>query len=152
MTSPEITIVDTTPAHLREMAIAMHTQTAETAERLGMKPGKALWRSYKQSLICKTIFINGKIAAIFGLGGVMMGDTGLPWLVMTPEVDNHPFRVAFRYRKELEKMQAMFPVLQDFVDEANTKAVRMLELMGFTIGDERIKVNYVNLRRAERRA
>ncbi len=151
MTSPEIIIIDTIPEHLREMAGKMHSNIAETALKLGMPAHKALWRSYKQSLICKTAFIDGEIAAIFGIGGNIMCEIGLPWLVLSPASDNHPFRIAFRYRKELENMQKMFPVLQDYVDETNEKAIRMLELMGFKVSKNVVKINDVGLRMAERR-
>lgn len=152
MGNPEIIIVDTKPEHLREMAGKMHANISSTVLRLGVSPKKALWKSFKTSLICRTAFINGEIAAIWGLGGEMMGDVGLPWLILAPAADDYPMRVAFAYRRELEKMQRMFPLLIDLVDETNEKAVRMLELMNFKISKERFTVNDVNLRKAERRA
>src|SRR6185312_15187362 len=114
MTNLEITTVDTIPSHIREMADKMHAETAQTALKMGVSPHKALWNSYKKSLICKTIFIDGKIAAIFGLAGSLFGEIGQPFLVMTPEVDEYPMRVAFVYRRELKKMAEMFPVLEDY--------------------------------------
>lgn len=148
--NPEITIVETRPEHIRMMAESMHERTSSTALRIGVSPRKALWRSYKQSIICRTAFINGKIAAVWGLAGTLMGETGYPWLVMAPVADDYPFKVAFIYRQELKRMQGMFPVLEDFVDETHDKAIRLLELMGFTIGTERIQAGEVVLRRAER--
>jgi len=151
MTSPEITILDTTAAHIREMVNVMHEQTAQTAHNMGYTPKKLLWHSYKQSFMCKSVFINGKIGAIFGISGVLYGETGQPWLVMSDEVNDYPFKVAFIYRKELEKFQSMFPVLEDYVDETNEKAIRLLELMKFNVSKNTIPLGGVNLRRAERR-
>lgn len=152
MDSPEITIVETTPKHIRQLAGAIDEVTAKTAASIGLTPHQALWRSYKQSIICKTAFINGKIAAIWGISGVIFADTGQPWLVMSPDIEEYPFRVAFRYRKELEKMQMMFPILEEYVDETNGKAIRMLELMGFVVSKNRIPLGDAVLRRAERRS
>ncbi len=149
MSNPDIQIIDCEAKHIREMAEKMDDRTAETALRLGMAPNKALWKSYKQSLYCKAAFINGKLAAIWGLGGVLFGEKGLPWLVLSPEADEYPMRVAFVYRQELKKMAKMFPVLEDFVDESHEKAVRMLELMGFKT-KERIIKNDMTLLRTER--
>lgn len=149
MANPDINIVNTEPQHIRMMAGCMHQRIADTALRLGIAPHKALWRSYKESIICLTAFINGEIAAIWGIGGTLFGEIGHPWLVLSPEADDYPMRVAFIYKKELQKMAKMFPVLEDFVDESHEKAVRMLELMGFKM-TERITVGDVNLRRAER--
>lgn len=152
MTNPEIIVIDTISAHIREMSSAMHAETAETARKLGMEPHKALWHSYRKSLICRSIFIDGKIAAIFGIGGVMLGEVGQPFLVMTPEVDEYPMRVAFAYKRELRKMAEMFPVLEDYIDETNEKGIGMLKLMGFKISKNKIPLGDAVLLHAERRA
>lgn len=152
MENPEIYICDAEAKHIRQMSTTMDSRTAETALRLGITPGKALWRSYKESLFCRAAFINGKLTAIWGLGGVMFGEVGKPWLVMTPEANDYPFKVAFIYKRELKKMATMFPVLEDYVDETHKKAVRMLELMGFKMDGEKLTIGDVNLLRAERRA
>jgi hypothetical protein len=148
--SAKITIVETVPAHLREMCSRMDVHTAETSLRLGIPPNKALWRNYKRSVIIKSAFIDGKLAAIWGCVGTLLSQVGYPWLVMTPEVSVHPHSVAFVYRKEVHKMQGMFPKLVDYVDESNEKAVRMLMLMGFKLNEEQISRNGVVLRCAER--
>jgi hypothetical protein len=152
MTQPEIITIATTPRHIRDMAEVMHEQTAETAKKMGCEPRKLLWQSYKQSFMCKSIFINGKIGAIFGIGGILFGETGRPWLILSDEVNDYPFKVAFIYKKELEKFQHMFPILEDYVNQDDEKAIRMLELMKFNVSKNVIPVGDVVFRRAERRA
>lgn len=149
--TPEITITNTCPFHLREMAEAMSVDSAEIAYKLGFTPLKALWQSYRGSIICKTAHINGKIAAIWGLSGSVFSDTARPWLIMTPETKEHPMRVAFRYRKELENMLKMFPILEDYVPADNEASIRLLEIMGFKVSKNKIKVGDAVFRRAERR-
>lgn len=151
MTTPEIVIIETTPAHIALMAEAMDAVTRSTAEKIGMTPKKALWQSYRKSLVRKTAFIDGKIAAMWGVGGTVFSDIGQPWLVMTPEIEEHPFRVAFRYRKELNKFQYMFPCLEEYVDVTNKKAIRLLELMGFKLSKNIIPIGDGVFVRAERR-
>jgi hypothetical protein len=150
MTNPDITIEKTTLAHIRDMAEVMQEQTSEIAKKMGAEPRRLLWQSYKRSFMCKSVFINGKIAAIFGISGVLYGDVGMPWLILSDEVNEYPFRVAFMYKRELNKMQEMFPILQDYVDETNKKAIRMLELMGFQINKNKIQINDAVLLKAER--
>lgn len=152
MTQPDIQILDTAPEHLRLMASTMSADTAETALKLGMSVNQALWKSFKMSIYCKTAFINGKIAAIWGVGGSPFSDIAFPWLVMSDEAGEKPFKVAFIYRQELKKMQELFPTLVDYVNEKNEKAIRMLELMGFKIGHDAIRVGEVDLRCAMRSA
>ena len=148
---PTITTLETTPLHLRMMSEAMESASAETAVKMGLTPLKALWSSYRQSIICKSAFIDGKLAAIWGVSGSMFGDTGRVWLVLTPETQQYPFRVAFRYRKEINKMLDMFPILEEYVPEGNEKSIRMLELMGFKVSKNRIPLRDEVFRRAERR-
>ncbi len=150
--SPTITIEDTCPWHLRDMAQAMQADSAETAYKMGVTPLKALWSSYRESIICKSAFIDGKLSAIWGVRGNILSETGNPWLIMTPETQEYPMRVAFRYRAEINKMLEMFPCLEEFVPETNEKSIRMLELMGFKVSKNTITVGDEVFRRAERRA
>lgn len=150
--APTITIVDTAPYHLREMAQTMQADSANTAKKMGLTPLKALWSSYRQSLICKSAFIDGKLAAIWGISGSMFGEIGKPWLVLTPETQQHPMRVAFRYKKEINKMLNMFPILEEWVPETNEKSIKMLELMGFKVSKNTVKIGDEVFRKAERRA
>jgi len=152
MISPQITIEETTAAHIRDMVSVMHEQTAETAYKMGFSPHRLLWRSWKASIIAKSVFIDGKIGAIFGISGTLYGEVGMPWLILSDEVNDYPFRVAFAYRRELEKFQQMFPILEDYVSQDDTKAIRMLELMKFKIGKNAINVGDAVLYKAERRA
>lgn len=152
MHTPDIKILDTTAAHIRDMAATMHPDSAETALKLGVTPGQALWRSFRQSIYCKSAFIDGKIAAIWGLGGELYGNIGKAWLIVTEDVEEHPFKVAFIYRSELRKMQELYPVLEDYLDENNEKSARMLKIMGFEISKNKIPLGDAVLLRAERRA
>lgn len=150
MSELNIEIVETIPAHVRMMAHDMHESTAQTAIALGTTPHVLLWKSYKKSIICKTAFFNGKIAAIWGLSGELFGDKGHPWLIMSPVVDDHPMRVAFIYRKEVKNFQTMFPILEDYIDINSTKTLKMLELMGFNFDPEPIQHGAVQFVRAWR--
>lgn len=150
--NPTITIVETCPYHLREMAEAMSADSVDVAYGIGLTPLRALWSSYRKSIYCKTAFIDGKIAAIWGLNGVVFSDTAMPWLIMTPETMEYPMRVAFRYRKELEIMLKMFPCLEEYVPVDNVDSIRLLELMGFKVSKNKVQCGSVMLHRAEQRA
>ena len=147
-----IEIRNTYPYDLREMAEAMTADSKDVAERLGFTPLKALWKSYRNSLYCKTGLIDGKIAAIWGISGTMLAETGRPWLILSPEVNKNPIRVSFIYRKELNNMLKLFPVLEEWCPADNEPSIRMLELMGFKINKNKLPVGNVEYYRAERRA
>lgn len=152
MTYPHIFIDDTIPLHLRIMADTMQEHSAVMARRAGLTPLKALWSNYRQSLICKSVFINGNLCAIFGVVGSIMGESAMPWIAMTPEVQEHPMRVAFRFRRELGEMLKLFPVLEDYIEEENESAIRFMRLMGFRVSKNVTTMAGINFRKAERRA
>lgn len=71
---------------------------------------------------------------------------------MTPETRQYPMRVAFAFKRELNKMLEMFPILEDYVEAENDKHIRFMELMDFTANKNVIKVGDINFRKMERRA
>ena len=148
---PNITIERTNPFHLREMSQAMSSDSIEIAKGLGTTPLRALWASYRKSVYCKSIFIGNEIVAIFGLAGSIFGDTGNPWLICAPAVEDYPFRTAFVYKRELQEMQKMFPVLEEYVPADNEKSIRLLTLMGFKVSKNKVQVGDIAYYQAERR-
>ncbi len=146
-----IEIRNTYPYDLRAMAEAMTADSKDVANNFGYTPLKALWTSYRNSLYCKTGYIEGKIAAIWGISGSMLAETGRPWLIISPDVKKSPLRVAFVYRKELNNMLKLFPILEEFVPADNEPSIRMLELMGFKVSKNKLPVGDIEYYRAERR-
>lgn len=131
MSNPAIEILDATPVHVRMLSQKLKTEEISSADALGMTPHAGLWQAYRKSLKKKTAFIDGEIAAMWGVAGVYLGTVGKPWLVLSPAVDEYPFRMIFCYRKELTDMLKLFPKLEEWVDVRNEKSVRLLEIMGF---------------------
>lgn len=133
----EVHIVDTTPEHVREIAKSLRPEDRQEIEAFGFPTNKALWRSYKSSILRKTALIDGKVAAIWGVGGTPLGNgEGCPWLMTSPLVEKvSPLRFARVYQEEVLKMLEIFPHLVNYVDSQYTKAIRLLDIIGFRIGE-----------------
>lgn len=131
---PEINIVNAEPWHVSELRNNLRTEDANEILRFGVSIERALWCSYKRAVIRKTAFIDGKIAAMWGVGGTFMGRTGVPWLMTTPEVKNiSPLRFARIYQEETKNMRKMFLRLENYVDLEYNSAIRLLDIIGFTV-------------------
>lgn len=131
---PEIDIIPTVPAHLREMANALRPEDEQEILSFGLTKEKALWQSYKYSILRKTALIDGKIAAIWGVSGTLLSNNGRPWLMTTPEVKRiSPLRFTRIYQKEALAMLEIFPQLCNIVETSYTEAIRLLEISGFTV-------------------
>ncbi len=131
-----IEIVPTTAAHIRELQRTLRDADRKEIEIYGFSSAKGLWRSYKEGLMNKTALFDGKVAAIWGCAGTYMGTTGQPWLLTSYEIEKiSPLLFARLYQKEVYKMLELFPHLVNFVAADYEKAVRLLSIIGFKIGE-----------------
>jgi hypothetical protein len=126
-------IVPTTAEHVYALAAVMRQGDRAELEATGVKVKRALWRGYRRSLWCRTAFVDGDIAAIWGLNASALSNYGVPWLLTAPAIERMP--VAFRREagREVARMLALCPVLENHVLTSYTGAVRLLRSLGFTV-------------------
>lgn len=132
--APMVTIVDAIGPHTISLKDNLRTQDADEILRFGITVQHALWQSYKTSVIRKTALIDGRVAAMWGVAGVFMGRVGVPWLLTSPEVKKvSPLRFCRIYQIEVMNMLKLFPRLENYVAMEYTAAIRLLEIIGFTV-------------------
>ena len=73
------------------------------------------------------------ILAIFGVAPSIREGIGHPWLLGTDGLARCRHVLLRQPQQYLEKMHALFPVLQNFVDVRNTQSVRWLAWLGFSV-------------------
>lgn len=131
----KIRIVPTRSQDIRDIAEKLRHEDLQEMLAMGY-PHRILWRSYKHSFMTKTAFIDGDIAAIWGVGGSPLGGEGKPWLVTTEVVNKvSPLAFARIYQDEVIRMINIFPRLANYVDASYTKAIRLLDIVGFSLGE-----------------
>lgn len=129
-----IKIIPSEISHVYYLTKTMREADANTAVHFGVEPGDALLSSYQQSLYSRTALINGRVAAMWGLAGIYLGDTGNPWLLTGKMADcTTPFRFLSIYGEELYRMLDIFPVLEHWADASHVKSLRLLKLFGFIL-------------------
>lgn len=131
----ELRIVETIPAHCVEMAAKMRAGDRAECEAGGLTVRKAIWRSYRRSLIVRTAYINGDLAAIFGMGGDVMAETGAPWLFTTGVVERFPLLFVRAALAAVNEMLLVKTRLESYVSADYPQACRFLASIGFTLGD-----------------
>lgn len=133
---PVIEIVPTETRHIRELQRTIREKDRKEIENYGFTCNKGLWRSYKTGLRNMTALFDGKVAAVWGVGGSYMGGTGQPWLLTSDEVYKiSPLKFTRIYQKEVYKMLELFPYLMNYVDAGYNEAVRLLQIVGFELGE-----------------
>lgn len=133
---PHIQLVSTTPAHIRALGETIRRDDKREIESYGFTCAKGIWRSYKQSLMNRCALVDGKVAAVWGVAGTFLGDTGQPFLLTSYESEKiSPLRFAKIYQFQVYEMLKLFPSLVNFVLADYSKAVRLLQIVGFTLGE-----------------
>lgn len=132
----KISIIESRPEHVHMLGKVMNDEDRAEAEAMGYNPHMLLWRSYRLALIRKTIFVNDKIAAMFGVSGVLTGLVGQPYLVTSGVArEVPPLAFARIYRNQVRLMLGIFPVLENIADSRYKRSIRLLRLTGFKLDE-----------------
>ena len=101
----------------------------------GEDPEDAIRRSVCDSVWTVAVRIDGKLAAITGLAPIngLLGSQASPWMLGTPHVDKYPSVLVKVGRLYSGAMLEQYPHLLNFVDARNTRSIRWLKRLGFTI-------------------
>ncbi|MDE5879034.1 MAG: hypothetical protein K2G99_03265 [Desulfovibrio sp.] len=129
-------IVPAEAAHIAP--IAGHMRAADRREvkaSHGHAPAEALAASLECSDMAWTCLVDGAPAFMWGAGrrGSLLTRTGSPWLLATPAIYKVARAFLRRSRPYVERMQARFPRLENYVHANNRLSVRWLAWCGFTV-------------------
>lgn len=138
-------IVPTEPAHLAELAANMREHDRHEVEATGVGLKRTLWRSYRNSVNCRTAIVSvgsdRLVAAVWGLAIGMrndispLSDLGVPWLLTTAAVEKLPLAFVKEARSEVLAMLRLKQRLELYVLADYEKALRLVRLIGFTVGE-----------------
>lgn len=131
MNEKEIKIISTTVQHIRDLVADLREDDVREIEKWNVSPFKGIWRAYRNSTWCRSLFIGDRIMAIGGFNGSVLGFIGNPWLFTTNAVDEYPLVFATLYRREVHEMLKSHKILETFVDSCYAKSIRMLKIVGF---------------------
>jgi hypothetical protein len=132
----EYAVVPATSAHIAELALTMRQADRDEAiAQTGIHPALALGLSVGNSDAVWAGLADGKVLCVFGVSDVgdPSGDVGAPWMLGSDLLVVHQRKFLRHCAECVEKMQTMFPVLQNHVDERNITAIRWLRWLGFVI-------------------
>ncbi len=75
---------------------------------------------------------DGVLVGIFGVGPVKDNPLiGIVWMIATPELETMSIEFLRKCRKEIEKLNELYPVLMNYVDCRNTVHHKWLNWCGF---------------------
>lgn len=129
-------VVRSGPEHCRLMAEALDEPAANFI-RLGwdVEPMDGLLKAYWASTLCWSVFLNGRIAAMFGCAPGAMPGVGSPWLVTAPEIARVKLRFIRQSRPYVREMLEQYPILSAYVYRGNKPLIGWMRWMGFEFMD-----------------
>lgn len=131
-----IEIIPTTPEHVLAIRDALQDDDKREISGYGVSCAKATWRTYRRAVWCRTALIDGIPAAFWGVAGIHLGRGGIPFLLTSRHVRKiSPLRFTRIYQLQLKEMLKIYPKLENWVLSDYHEAVRLLQIVGFTIGD-----------------
>lgn len=99
---------------------------------LGMANYPALSWSFVVSEECNTIIMpDGSVGGIFGVSSPSEG-TGCPWLMGTDRISEISITFLRESKKWVEEKNKKYPLLMNYVDVRNERAIQWLKFLGFT--------------------
>lgn len=132
-------VVPAVSEHVHPLAQSLRALDVAEVTGTGNRVHRALWRGLRNSVFAETAFVDGEIAAMWGLavgyspGVSLLSDVGRPWLLTTAAVEKVPFAVVREARRATDRMLTIKPRLENAVLASYTAAIRMLGLIGFTV-------------------
>lgn len=128
------------PATVEHMEhVACHAREADVEELSaagGFTPLEAMIVGKKWSVECWCGLADGVPICVFGVSSASpLSDTGYPWMVGTDHLDSLAAGFLRRSRGVVKDMLSRYKLLYNYVDARNTRAIRWLRWLGFTIMD-----------------
>ena len=125
------------PEHIP--AISAHVREADRAELWAAScsaPADVLTRGLEFSTRCWTGTIDDVPVCMFGVApATLLGETGRPWMVGTDHLDRHAVLFLRRNKGKVDEMLSLFPVLENYVDCRNSRAIQWLRWLKFSFGE-----------------
>lgn len=131
-----VEIVEAKRRHCGPMARMMRVEHDAALRRRGVNLHRAIRDKFAESHYCRTAFVDGHIAGMWGLCGSALSSEGMVWLVVAQHVVKHRRKIVEVARAELAKMAEHKAALGTTVLPDDVPACRFAEFLGFSpVGD-----------------
>jgi len=128
-----VKVVEAQREHIMPLAARLRDSDLEALRVAGITAVAAMELCYTRSVMRRTAFLDGEVAAMWGCRGVMLGGTGDAWLFASEGIARVP-RLALRMALgEMAAFRAVFRRMTGVVFASDPRACRFIERLGGTI-------------------
>lgn len=112
----------------------MRKADRDEVQAAGLSSYRAVNRAFRNGILSRSAFVDGEIAAMWGLGGTLISNVGTPWLLTTHAAERVPLTFVKVGKSEVERMLMHRSVLENYVTADYEKAIKFLRILGFRVG------------------
>lgn len=127
--------------HIGELCGSLRYDDLHEITCFGLRPFKVVKQCFKTSHLRRSVFVENKLAAMWGLSGVMLGRIGEPWLLTSKEIEKIPVSFVKEGRVEIAEMLTMCERLEGITTESYPRAHRFLRALGFQLSEPLVVKN-----------
>lgn len=132
----DLTIRDGGMRYCGQMIRHLRHEHQEAFAGVGLNPHRELRNTLSQSSYRRAAFLDGRLAALWGVTGTMLSPVGFVWLTLTNEAAGHPMLVLREARRQLDEIMATKSELITTVLRDDQAALRLCAFMGFHVGHD----------------
>lgn len=130
----KVEIIPTQFEHCLLLSEALDAKAREIIKKgWDVDPFQGLVNAWGTSRFCMSIFINGKIAGIFGCSENADCSVGYPWLTTASLIEQYKIRFVRQSKKYLDYFKSEYPVLICHAYKENRLLLNWLIYSGFEI-------------------
>ncbi len=131
----DLTIRDGGMRFCGQMIRHLRREHHEAFAGVGLNAHRELRNTVAQSAYRRAAFLDGRLAAMWGVTGTVMCSTGLVWLALTNEAAARPILVLREARRQLDEIMRTKTELATTVLRDDEAALRLCVYMGFHVED-----------------
>lgn len=128
-------IVDATREHVLDLRDRLRPLDVRECAGYGASARSVLYRTFRRSFYARTALSDGRVIAMWGLGGALVGDEGNPWFLTAREVERFPIAVVREARYGVAEMLTVRKFLWNYVLADYAQAVKLVGMLGFTVDE-----------------
>lgn len=134
--SPHFEIVEAKPWHCGQMLRILRAEHRNALAKIGSNPHAELRRQFAESSFRKAWLIDGKLAALGGVNGMMLSGWGFIWLVLSEQARRYPIAIVKEARRQLDEIMIAKRELSTTILPDDAAARRLAIYLGFHVADE----------------
>jgi hypothetical protein len=133
--TPCFEIIDARAYHCGQMARILRHDHLAAMERMGADPHRELRTCFDNSAFRKAWLIDGKLAALGGVGGALVSGHGMVWLAFSEQATRYPVAIIKEARRQLDGLMGVKRELVTWLHEADPASLRLALFLQFRATD-----------------